>query len=43
VRGDLFVIVRIRTPDRDDEDVRSAVETLEKAYSIPVRRDLSIE
>jgi DnaJ-class molecular chaperone len=42
-RGDLFVIVRIRTPDRDDEDVRSAVETLEKAYSIPVRRDLSIE
>jgi DnaJ-class molecular chaperone len=42
-RGDLYAIVRIRTPDRDDDAVREAVETLENAYSVHVRRDLSID
>ncbi|MGM0555477.1 MAG: DnaJ C-terminal domain-containing protein [Myxococcota bacterium] len=42
-RGDLYAVVRIRTPDRDDDAVREAVETLEDAYSVPVRRDLSID
>ncbi len=42
-RGDLYAVVRIRTPDQDDDAVRDAVETLEQAYSVPVRRDLSID
>ena len=42
-RGDLYAVVRIRTPDQDNDTVREAVEALEDAYSVPVRRDLSIE
>lgn len=40
--GDLYVIVQVRIPDKDDEHVRKAAKALESAYSTDVRAHLHL-
>jgi len=41
-RGDLFVILEVRLPDKDDADVRASCLDAERAYSAPVRAGLHL-
>ncbi len=40
--GDLYVVVQVRIPDKDDEHVRKAAKALEAAYTFDVREHLHL-
>lgn len=41
-RGDLFAVLDVRMPDRDDDALAAALRASTEAYSAPVRRELKL-
>lgn len=41
-RGDMYVVLAVRLPDRADESLSEALKASTRAYSAPVRKDLKL-
>lgn len=41
-RGDFYVVLEVRMPDREDDDLAKALERASTAYSTPVRKEMRL-